>query len=343
MDSVTILYHLLQLSLISSSLQLCGVSTAQVMEEMFKDFMVKFNKSYQDKEELAWRFQIFTDNMEEARRLQAHELGTAKYGVTKFSDLTDKEFSKFHLNPGPIQALPSTRKANWDHWASLHQHQAFCDWRKRGVVSQVKNQGQCGSCWAFAAAANIESLWGIIGHPKNVSVQELIDCSKCADCSGGYTWDAFLTVLNRSGLMSEKDYPYVAKKKKCRKQKKPSEAWIHDFAMLLKNETYMANWVASSGPITVTINMPTLKHYNGGVARPRNGDCDPNTAHVVLIVGFGGKRIPYWILKNSWGRHWGEQGYLRLHRGSNACNINKYPVTAIVEKNAEQITSPCPY
>ncbi|KAJ1105942.1 hypothetical protein NDU88_003345 [Pleurodeles waltl] len=301
---------------------------------MFKDFIVAFNKSYGSQNELEQRFQIFQKNLEEARRLQVLDQGTAEYGVTQFSDLTDEEFLGLHR-------LPKTMPAQTIHVVlnESHSQQKNCDWRKLGVANKIRYQGQCGSCWACSAASNIEYLWGIGVEPKNVSVQELIDCDNCASsdgCKGGWVWDAFMTVLQRAGLSSEEEYPYKGKKGHCKRRKILPVAWIHDFAMVEKDETKMAEYVASNGPITVTINDTALKAYKKGIIKLEKKECDPSLVnHSVLLVGYGvfkkrGKEQPYWILQNSWGQTFGEKGYFRLSRGTNMCGITKYPVTAIL-------------
>ncbi|XP_069501038.1 cathepsin W [Ambystoma mexicanum] len=307
------------------------VDTAEEMA-VFKDFMVTFNRSYGSDKELQQRFEIFQQNLARARHLQATDQGTAQYGVTEFSDFTEEEFLGLQRSPKtmPSQTLP--RVFN-------ERLQKTCDWRKLGVANNVKHQGlNCRSCWAFAAASNIDSLWAIAGYPRNVSVQELIDCDTCASrdgCNGAWVWDAFMTVLQRGGLSSANDYPYKGKKGTCKKRKGDAVAWIHDFAMLEKNETAMAEYVAFKGPITVTINKTLLQNYKHGIAKPPASQCSSvSEDHTVLLVGYGVlryKRIPYWILQNSWGPTWGEMGYFRMHRGSNTCGIAKYPVTAILD------------
>nr|KAF6324338.1 cathepsin W [Myotis myotis] len=214
----------------------------------------------------------------------------------------------------------------------------------------------------MAAAGNIEAQWGIKTRQSvEVSVQELLDCGRCGDgCSGGFIWDAFITVLNNSGLASEKDYPFQgAVRAKCQAKKHKKVAWIQDFIMLSDNEQRIAQYLATEGPITVTINKKLLQQYKNGVIKATRTTCDPqNVDHVVLLVGFGKTKsvegrqakdvsghshrrsTPYWILKNSWGANWGEKGYFRLHRGSNACGITKYPITARVGQPAKKVSCP---
>lgn len=192
---------------------------------------------------------------------------------------------------------------------------------------------------------------------------ELLDCGRCGDgCRGGFVWDAFVTVLNNSGLASEKDYPFQgAVRTKCQAKKHKKVAWIQDFIMLSDNEQRIARYLATEGPITVTINKKLLQKYQNGVIKATSTTCDPKYVdHVVLLVGFGKTKsvegrqaknvswhshrhsTPYWILKNSWGAEWGEKGYFRLHRGSNACGITKYPITARVDQPAKKPHVVCP-
>ncbi|XP_062951241.1 cathepsin W-like [Cynocephalus volans] len=243
---------------------------------------------------------------------------------------------------------------------------ATCDWRKAaGIISSIKDQKNCNCCWAMAAAGNIESLWGIKHRQSvEVSVQELLDCDRCGDgCSGGFVWDAFVTVLNNSGLASEKDYPFRGDTKthRCQARKYKKVAWIQDFLMLPDNEQIMAHHLATHGPITVTINMKLLQQYQKGVIRAKPSTCDPRQVnHSILLVGFGRTKsvewaetgsfqsqsrhfTSYWILKNSWGANWGEEvSYFWLHRGSNTCGITKYPLTARVDLPVKKHPVSCP-
>ncbi|XP_053305666.1 cathepsin W-like [Spea bombifrons] len=310
------------LCFIATLMALLSVTVSDLTE--FKKFIVQFNKSYKSKEEFQRRLHIFSKNMKEARHLQKLEHGTAKYGVTKFSDLTDEEFNIYN-SPVEVSSPPSMKNITIN--ATIPR---TCDWRKSGVISQVKNQGlRCASSWAFAVVGNIEAMWGINGQPKNLSVQQVIDCNKCGDgCRRGYQWYAFRTVLEQVGLTSSSIYQYVGKKNTCKTDVRP-EGWIAGFKMLSQNEAAMAKYLAHEGTVTVVVNKAPLKLYQKGVIHQPN--CNKiHGDHVALIVGYGnGNSKPYWILKNSWGIDWGEKGYYRLYRGENICGINKYPLVAL--------------
>ncbi|XP_041579399.1 cathepsin W isoform X2 [Vulpes lagopus] len=294
------------------------------LKQVFVLFQIQYNRSYSNPEEYARRLDIFAHNLAQAQQLEEEDLGTAEFGVTPFSDLTEEEFGQFYGHQRMAGEAPSVgRKVGSEEWGEPVP--PTCDWRKLpGIISPIKQQGNCRCCWAMAAAGNIEALWGIRYHqPVEVSVQELLDCGRCGDgCKGGFTWDAFITVLNNT------------------------IAW----------------YLATKGPITVTINMKLLQHYQRGVIQAMHTTCDPQRVdHSVLLVGFGKSKsvagrqaeggsfrprphhpIPYWILKNSWGAEWGEEGYFRLHRGNNTCGITKYPVTARVDLRVKKRLVSCP-
>ncbi|XP_039767590.1 cathepsin W-like [Ornithorhynchus anatinus] len=237
-------------------------ATRLELMDKFKEFQIRYNKNYRDQAEHVRRFEIFVQNLARARKLQEEDQGTAEFGVTPFSDLSEDEFLSLYA---PRFRMPSgwaNQTARVPEGPLLRQ---TCDWRKRRAVTPVKNQGSCRSCWAFAAVGNVESLWFLRSGDRlvSLSVQELLDCGRCGNgCEGGYTWDAFLTVLSNRGLAREEDYPYKAQVRpgRCRAQKFRA-AWIHDFLMLPRDEQYMARYVADNGPITVTINMALLQGW----------------------------------------------------------------------------------
>ncbi|XP_068922476.1 cathepsin W isoform X1 [Petaurus breviceps papuanus] len=304
--------------------------TWDIMEQ-FKAFQIQYNKSYSDPAEREWRLEIFADNLAWARQLTAEHRGLAQFGVTQFSDLTEEEFHQLYQPSRPSSSDPRLKMGGHPRLQTLQTRS--CDWRKTEVLSPVRDQKSCKSCWAISAVGNVEALW-YIQHQKTfvLSVQEVLDCYRCGHgCEGGYVWDAFQTILNQSGLAEERDYPYEARLSRNGCQKKKKQAWIQDFLMLPRKEKYMAQYLAEKGPITVTINGRLLQNYKRGVIKPGH-NCDPHQVdHSVLLVGFGHiHNFTYWVLKNSWGTNWGEKGYFRLHRGSNACGITKFPITAVV-------------
>ncbi|XP_075044725.1 cathepsin W-like isoform X2 [Mixophyes fleayi] len=278
----------------------------------FANFIQQFNKSYKSPKEFQYRLSVFSNNLKQANRLQIEELGTAEYGVTKFSDLTAEEFKSYGLNPNVFLDFPNVTQVT-----TVATFPAKHDWRTRGVISQVKNQGQCRSCWAFAVVGNIEAQWGIQGCPKNLSVQR--------------------------GLVYEKEYQYEGVRKECREGLSPT-AWINGFQMLPKNENAMTSYVGNKGTVTVTINSIALQHYKNGVIHTIHKNCDPDYVdHVVLLVGYGieDENMPYWIVKNSYGPDWGEKGYFKILRGKNICGITKYPLAATVKFKKDK-SNPCP-
>ncbi|KAJ7307399.1 hypothetical protein JRQ81_009415 [Phrynocephalus forsythii] len=323
---------------------------AQMMQ-MFEDFRVRFNRTYQTQEETQWRFKVFVQNLDRSRALQATELGTAQYGVTRFSDLTENEFAEtFALTSPSGPGLVLAGRWSRPGLSRRHEHMVqSCDWRKAGAVTAVKYQGEeCRSCWAFAAASNIEALWNIHRHiPRNVSVQEIIDCAHEQEgCNGGYVWQGLLYVFNSSNRL----YPYVGRNQKCQRHRGRQLTTIDGYEILPRDEKYIASVVASQGPVTALLNLKALQGYEKGIIWRPSQECSrDHLDHAVVIVGFdevksrrGSRTGPYWIIQNSWGEHWGEEGYFRLHRGTNCCGIAMYPVTAIMKDSKKGAPRPCP-
>ncbi|XP_044304301.1 cathepsin W-like [Varanus komodoensis] len=269
--------------------------TLSEMAEMFQQFMKRFDKKYQDQKEMDYRFKVFVQSLERSRELQASETGTAQYGVTRFSDLTESEFAeKFCMAPRSLPRLPPT--LGWLEKPPRMNVNQSCDWRKAGAVTEVKHQGEsCRACWAFAAVSNIEALWNIHRHsPRNLSVQEMVDCTNdMGGCKGGYPWEGFQLVFNQNGLVNSVMYPYEGKVHRCRKHRGRKLTQIDGYEVLPRDEEYIAGIVASKGPVTALIDSRVLRDYQSGTIRRPPLNCERLLDHVVLIVGFDEGECPF--------------------------------------------------
>uniref|UniRef100_A0A8C1KCT3 Cathepsin F n=1 Tax=Cyprinus carpio TaxID=7962 RepID=A0A8C1KCT3_CYPCA len=309
----------------------CFQETVELLTQ-FKNFMITYNRTYSSQEEAEKRLRIFQENMKTAQTLQSLEQGSAEYGVTKFSDLTEDEFRMMYLNPMLSQwslkkemkpATPASTAAP-DSW----------DWRDHGAVSSVKNQGMCGSCWAFSVTGNIEGQWfKKTGQLLSLSEQELVDCDKLDQaCGGGLPSNAYEAIEKLGGLETETDYSYTGHKQSCDFSSGKVAAYINSSVELPDNENEIAAWLAENGPVSAALNAFAMQFYRKGVSHPLKIFCNPwMIDHAVLLVGFGQRNgIPFWAIKNSWGEDYGEQGYYYLYRGSKLCGINKMCSSAIV-------------
>merc|ERR1719253_118097 len=226
----------------------------------------------------------------------------------------------------------STIVADHDEAPNASLPAAF-DWREKGAVNDVKNQEQCGSCWAFSTVANIEGV-NFVKTQKllSLSEQELVDCDKGSDhgCQGGLPSNAFKYMISsKVGLEAESKYPYTQKDGTCHAQKGDELVFITSWKTISTDEAQIAAALMQYGPLSIGINAGPMQLYQGGIADPKN--CDPQALdHGVAIVAFGSETKAYWTIRNSWGTTWGEKGYYRIVRGVGRCGLNTMVTTAIM-------------
>lgn len=309
--------------------------------QQFEAFKLQYKRNYGDTLEHDMRFRIFKQSLFQIRQLNKFEQGTAEYGVTEFADMT---FNEYKMRTG--LAMRSDEDTNeignpLAEIPDIELPESF-DWREKGAVTPVKNQGSCGSCWAFSVTGNVEGINYVkTGQLDSYSEQELVDCDQTdAGCNGGLPDNAYKAIETIGGLELEGEYPYVARRTSCHFNKTLSHVRVKgaiDFKA--KDEDGIAKWLTQNGPVSIGINANAMQFYRGGISHPWKALCGAGSLdHGVLLVGYGvarypkfNKVLPYWIVKNSWGPKWGEQGYYRVYRGDNTCGVSSMASSAVLE------------
>ncbi|CAN0896733.1 Senescence-specific cysteine protease SAG12 [Linum grandiflorum] len=280
------------------------------MEERHNKWMTKHGRTYKNRDEHLSRFQIYQSNVRLIQHVNSLNL-SYKLTDNKFADLTNDEFKSTYLGLLPMPRRSSMVQKHADF--SCDDLPEKVDWRKKGAVTEVKEQ-LCEDCWAFATVAAVESFHKIkTGKLTTLSEQELVDCVVGDGCKGGDMVEAYEFIKNIGGLTTNHSYPYKGRDGVCHKKRlKHRAAKINGYEVLrTDNETILRASVAKQ-PVTVAIDASDIQLYSKGIF---TGSCRSNLNHGVEAVGYaakGGKK--YWIAKNSWGKHWGEAGYIRIQR-----------------------------
>jgi cathepsin F len=294
-----------------------AVFSEEEARSQFAAFKEQYGRSYGSQEEAV--FKVFQRNLEIAAQYQAKETGTAKYGVTKFMDLSPEQFRSQYLMPKNSSFfLPPAMVAPPAPQTPL----ASFDWRDKGVVTPVYDQAQCGSCWAFSATETMESYWALAGHGlAGLSMQQVVDCDPASyGCNGGWTYNAFKYVISAGGIDSYSSYPYTARTGSCHYNPGSVAARFSSWGYVTQNrdENQMQNFLASRGPLSVCVDASQWQYYRGGVL----SSCSQSIDHCVQVTGFSDKDgQPVWNTRNSWGTGWGEAGYIYLLRGRDTCAV----------------------
>jgi len=293
--------------------------------------MVRHGKIYSDSE-YDLRFQNYQNTLERVKNLNRNSTGV-KYGVTKFADMSPEEFRSVYLTYK--KNTPAQVDADAILTPKVDQAPQQFDWRQRNAVTAVKDQGQCGSCWAFSVTENIESVWILAGHTQVLlSPQQIVDCdTNDAGCNGGDPPTAYAYVISAGGLDTEASYPYTAEDGNCAFSSSNVAAKISSWKYATDpnnpDEQTMLNNLYSWSPLSICVDASTWQDYTGGVYPASS--CGSSLDHCVQAVGYNlAASTPYWIVRNSWGTSWGESGYIRLQYGQNTCGLTDEATTAVV-------------
>ena len=322
---------------------LAVAASARPFTAEFEKFKTKYGKKYATPEEEKFRHGVFTANMAKARQM-AQANPKAQFGVNEFADMTAAEFKIRHSAEKYYAKAKTLPRPMAKVVASAGRQ---VDWRTKGAVTPVKNQGQCGSCWSFSSTGSIEGQWFLAGNPlTSVSEQELVSCDTIdSGCNGGLMDNAWTWLIqNQQGnIVTEASYPYVSGSGEvpaCSMSGTTVGATIAGYVNVPQNEDQMGSWVYVNGPMSVAVDATSWQTYTGGILT----NCISNQIdHGVLVVGFDDtNNPPYWIIKNSWGAGWGENGYIRVQKGTNQCLITSYPCSSQISNSTTTTAAPGP-
>jgi len=307
------------------ALTFVAACSALSRDAQWEEFKLKFKKGYRNLEQDSERKAIFMSNLDS---IEAHNakfeagLSTYKQGVNQYSDMDFEEFKNTVLMR-EVQDKDAKEYKVKTHTPLKGSVPDSHDWTSS--FGSVRNQGQCGSCWAFGATGAVEAVWAIAGHGKiDLSEQMLVDCAQ-GDCDGGWADDALDTIIRKGGSCLESDYPYHATNGYTCKSCSPAVT-ISGYNFInvhYEGTDTLANSLYNNGPHTVYVYVnDNWRHYTNGIFD------DPYCSHTsynhaVINVGYDNSQ-GFWNIRNSWASSWGEGGYIRMKMGSNVCNIERY-------------------
>ncbi|XP_018577098.1 cathepsin L [Anoplophora glabripennis] len=313
-----------------------AISFFDLVQEQWTSFKITHKKQYESEIEERFRMKIFMENAHKvAKHNKLYALGHVSYklGINKYADMLHHEF--IHT----LNGFNKTKKLLGG--TKLEQAVTFIpaanvklpddvDWRTKGAVTAIKDQGHCGSCWSFSATGSLEGQhFRKTNKLVSLSEQNLVDCSGRYGnngCNGGLMDNAFRYIKDNGGIDTEAAYPYKAEDEKCHYTPKSKGATDRGFVDIQSgSEEQLQAAVATVGPVSVAIDASheTFQLYSEGVYY--DPECSPEELdHGVLVVGYGTdeKGGDYWLVKNSWGTSWGQEGYIKMARNKdNACGI----------------------
>lgn len=289
---------------------LVGVAAATLSWEDWKN---QYAKQYNGDEEAARQAQ-YEQNVQFIESENAKDNG-ATLGVNQFSDLSEAEFVAGFTGATPPSMGDMPHMQTFD--ANL-EAPASVDWTAQGgIVNAVKDQGQCGSCWAFSTVGTLESGYALsTGKLVNAAEQQLVDCDKSYNqgCNGGWPYEA-LGYYRSNGVCSESSYAYTARDGTCRQSSCSaalSAGTISGYANVAKTDAALAAAIAIQ-PVSVTVKADsTFQSYSSGVSSVA---CSGQINHAVIAVGYGTENgKDYFKIRNSWGTSWGSAGYIKVAR-----------------------------
>lgn len=294
---------------------------------MFNQYKNEYHRTYEGDEHEA-RFGHFVNNLKVADARNAEEKGSAVHGITRFSDMSQEEFKAGYLTAKSSADSKSSLKSVVDYVEGVNGTSTV-DWT--GIyTTPVKDQGYCGSCWAFSATEQLESdAMRVLNSGYILSAEQTNQCTPYrhgGGCNGGLTETAFDYIKDEGGLVQDYDYPYTKSTYAgttgdCEVNTKLDVVTLTGYTTI-KGESNMASYMLTTGPLSVCVAAEVWNTYTGGIMSTCPGGVD----HCVQAVGVDTSSDGYWKVRNSWGTSWGESGFIRITYGDNTCQITDDPI-----------------
>ncbi|KPI98242.1 Cathepsin O [Papilio xuthus] len=335
------------------------------LKPMYDNYIQKFNKTYKDNpEEYETRFKYFVASVREIELLNSESRGPeqhrARYGLTKLSDMSKAEYRDVHLSDEKPHKRRHRENKNYnkknnktsnvfdiddaesDNSSGNSPHNNIyiiirkkratlplkVDWRDKGVIGPVRDQGLCGACWAFSTVGVMETMAAMsTGKLQPLSVQEAIDCAGLGNsgCEGG---DICLLLdwlmMTDTPVLADKEYPLKLRDGVCKANATGTGVRVESFTCndFVDTEDKILEMIANHGPVTVAVNALTWQNYLGGVIQYHCSGEPRDLNHAVQLIGYDlSADVPHYIVKNSWGQEFGNAGYLNLAIGTNVCGL----------------------
>ncbi len=315
----------------------CSFLPFDSLNSVWRAWKVQHKKFYTLEEE-TFRLSIFTENYRKIRQFNS-ENENIQLGLNKFADLSAEEFRNQHSNCAFSNSSLSRNSSKHQKFtpSSKGALATSIDWREEGAVTEVKDQGKCGACWAFSATGAIEGLYYTINEQLvSFSEQQIIDCDPGPNdqgCYGGWPQYAIEYAANR-GLETDDDYPYIGQAGTCQFNQNSAKYVVDVVNTVQQNSSHALKEAITQSPVSVLVEADEriFQFYKSGVVYSH---CRSLVNHAALVVGY--KRIGLleaFIVKNSWGSDWGDQGYIyistdgRVNDGLGVCGILYSPLLA---------------